>query len=100
MGKILIFTNNKDISIIISLNIYSKYYFIGRLCGGHHPSDNNILPTPFLTSFRPNPSDQDRSYLRSDGLRQYGYVIQNTRLCGFFKKLSRMIYFCKKVNNP
>ncbi len=34
-------------------------------------SHNNILPTPFLASFRPNPSDQDMSYLRSDGLRQY-----------------------------
>ncbi|WP_353622120.1 hypothetical protein [Halocella sp. SP3-1] len=35
------------------------------------PSPNKILPTPFLASFRPNPSNQDRSYLRSDGLRQY-----------------------------
>ena len=44
------------------------------------PSHNNILPTPFLASFRPNPSDQDRSYLRSDGLRQYGYVIGNSNV--------------------
>src|SRR5690554_4182035 len=41
-------------------------------------SYNNILPTPFLASFRPNPSNQDRSYLRFDGLRQYGYVMCNT----------------------
>ena len=48
-----------------------------RIVGALIPSPNNILPTPFLASFRPNPSNQDRSYLRFDGLRQYGYVIRN-----------------------